>query len=400
MTAPGPTPTDPALPDLSRRLWLWLTEAALPLWWRVGADHENGGFHEALAQDGSPVPRPRRCRLHPRHIYAFRLAARLGWDGPAEMAVEHALGHFLTAYRRPDGLFRAAVGIDGRLSDDRAVLYDQAFALLGLHAAHDLEPRPRLRDVAAELLDAVWRDFKHPGGGFRERGEGAPFQSNAQMHLFEACIAWSGVAGGRFADTADEIGELCLGRLIDPGRGVIDEVYDADWRPGGAGQARRIEPGHQFEWAWLLTQWRPGAHGVHPCTEHLFAIGEQAVDPALHVAPGAIGFDGRVTDPIARLWPQTERLRTAALLARRAQTGRSTYGRAAQDAGDAILAYLDTPIRGLWHDKLTPEGAFVDEPAPASTLYHLAGAIGALKALVLDEAPRAQPPAGRREEAG
>jgi mannose/cellobiose epimerase-like protein (N-acyl-D-glucosamine 2-epimerase family) len=31
---------------------------------------------------------------------------------------------------------------------------------------------------------------------------------------------------------------------------------------------------------------------------------------------------------------------------------------------------------GLWHDKHMPSGDFLDEPAPASSLYHIVAAFG------------------------
>ena len=46
----------------------------------------------------------------------------------------------------------------------------------------------------------------------------------------------------------------------------------------------------------------------------------------------------------------------------------------------ALSAYLQTPVQGLWRDKRRPDGSFVDEPAPASSLYHLVVAILELKA--------------------
>lgn len=33
---------------LRERLLNWLMKDALPIWWDVGADKANGGFHEAL----------------------------------------------------------------------------------------------------------------------------------------------------------------------------------------------------------------------------------------------------------------------------------------------------------------------------------------------------------------
>jgi mannose-6-phosphate isomerase len=374
------------LPQATARLWRWLCDDALPLWWTVGADHVNGGFHEAIGQDGRPALLPRRGRVLPRQIYSFATAARLGWDGPAAAAVDHGLSFFLARFRRDDGLFRTCVEIDGRVRDDHAVLYDQAFALLGLYGAYRLEPRQTVHDAAVALLARIRQHFKHAGAGFREDDD-HPFQSNAQMHTFEACIAWGGVAGGAFADTADELASLCMARLIDAELGAIDEFYNEAWAPDGAGGMRRIEPGHQFEWAWLLAQWGLArGQDVHRQVARLFQIGETAVSPGAKVAPAAIGTDGRTTDGLARLWPQTERLRTAAHLASRAGADRQAYERSAVEAANALLAYLDTPIKGLWRDKLTTEGAFVEEPAPASSLYHLVGAIAALKDMTTDAA--------------
>jgi mannose-6-phosphate isomerase len=44
-----------------------------------------------------------------------------------------------------------------------------------------------------------------------------------------------------------------------------------------------------------------------------------------------------------------------------------------------LWLYLDTPVPGLWWDRLRPDGGFVDEPAPASSFYHIACAIAELE---------------------
>jgi mannose/cellobiose epimerase-like protein (N-acyl-D-glucosamine 2-epimerase family) len=81
-----------------------------------------------------------------------------------------------------------------------------------------------------------------------------------------------------------------------------------------------------------------------------------------------------------------ERLRTAAFLSRAARSDRAVYTRAAARAAASVRSYLETPVSGLWRDKQKLDGTFVDEPAPASSLYHLAGAIAALKTLAIDMA--------------
>ena len=42
---------------------------------------------------------------------------------------------------------------------------------------------------------------------------------------------------------------------------------------------------------------------------------------------------------------------------------------------DGLFKYFDTPVRGLWRDRLNADGSFVQEPAPASSFYHIVCAI-------------------------
>jgi len=113
------------------RLRRWLIDDACALWSTHGFDRVHGGFHERL--DGRlPLDEPRRARVQPRQLSALSNAAVLGWTGDAPGLVSRGLDYFLTYYRRPDGLYRTLVAADGQAIDNRAFLYDQAFALLGL----------------------------------------------------------------------------------------------------------------------------------------------------------------------------------------------------------------------------------------------------------------------------
>jgi mannose-6-phosphate isomerase len=47
-------------------------------------------------------------------------------------------------------------------------------------------------------------------------------------------------------------------------------------------------------------------------------------------------------------------------------------------AAASLRRYLDTPMRGLWFDERKPDGTLIDSPVPASTFYHLVGAIAEL----------------------
>jgi mannose-1-phosphate guanylyltransferase/mannose-6-phosphate isomerase len=359
-----------SLADEARRLRRWLFGAALPLWWTVGADHGGWGFREKIDLDGRPVDEPRRARVQTRQAYVYAMAGVLGWPGSWREATRHGLNGLLARYRRPDGLYRTLVAPGGEALDETAMLYDQAFVLLAL--ATGRTERPEADAEALALLDAIEAQLRHPAGGFREAG-GLPFQSNPHMHLFESCLAWVEAGGGaRFEAVAAEIAELALTRFIDPDGGFLREFFAADWSlaPGEAGQI--VEPGHQFEWAWLLERWarRTGDLRVSAAARRLYAVGLRGIDPVRGVAIDQLNPDLSVRSASARLWPQTERLKAALIFGDEAQ---------AKAAAAGLWKYLDVETPGVWRDKHRPDGTFVDEPAPASSLYHIVAAIAELQ---------------------
>jgi mannose/cellobiose epimerase-like protein (N-acyl-D-glucosamine 2-epimerase family) len=374
---PSTRPREPDLAAWAERYRTWLWTAALPLWWTLGADHAHGGFHEALDARGLPVHAPRRVRVQSRQVVVYAQAGQAGWPGPWRAAVEHGLGGLLARYRRADGLFRNLVEAGGSSLDEGALLYEQAFVQLALASVASADPsRTDLRRLADEHLAAVQAEFRHPAGGYREADD-QPYQANAQMHLFESALAWVDAGeGGAWAALADELGELCLSRFIDPELGCLLEFFDAEWRP--AAGAGLVAPGHQFEWAWLLLRWARlrGRDDGLAAARRLFEVGRIGVDPARSVAIDEL--DGALS-PLsrrARLWPQCERLKASLALAE--QSGDDAYLADAADAASGLWRYLETPVTGSWRDRSEPDGTFADEPAPASSFYHIIGAVLAL----------------------
>jgi mannose-6-phosphate isomerase len=367
------------LAALCGRLHEWLVGAAYPLWSRQGIDPSNGGFVETLSQDGTALADPRRVRVQPRQITAFARAPMLGWRGDVAGIVRRGVDYLLAHYRREDGLYRTLAGVDGAALDERALLYDQSFVLLGFAAAAvALDARAQFERHALDLRHQIEKHWHAADGGFRSGEVDADRrESNPHMHLLEACLAWSQLGSDPgWSAWVDEIADLAVARFISPTTGALGEAFTASWEraPGTAG--RLVEPGHQFEWAWLLLQCQRRnwpARRAHAL--RLIAVGEDAGVRG-DVAINALLDDLSVHDPNARLWPQTERLKSALLAA--SVTGDSRYSRIAADAAASIFLYLDTAVPGLWFDLRLPNGVLVDSPAPASSFYHLVGGIAAL----------------------
>ncbi|MBS0419023.1 MAG: AGE family epimerase/isomerase [Proteobacteria bacterium] len=365
------------------KLTSWLVNAAYPIWSSRGIDAVRGGFQERLTLAGDPTDDARRARVQPRQVYAFARAPSLGWKGDATGAVTQGISFFLTRYRRADGLFRTLVTPDGMPIDDRVLLYDQAFALLAFATASPLLGGSfNLAGEGEQLRQALYKHLKRSNGPGFETGlpHGPPLLSNPHMHLLEAALAWIDVGGGsEWVALADELGELAISHLIDPKTGMLHESFDYSWKVTSNAAGRLVEPGHQFEWAWLLMRWGQRRADVREAACRLMEVAEEH---GIHggVAIYEIMNDTTVHDGSARLWAQTERLRAAALAAR--LYGDAKYWRRTADAANGLLRYFDTEVPGLWYDRLSPTGEFKRETVTAGNLYHIVGSIYELGALV------------------
>lgn len=357
----------------------WLTEYAYPLWSAQGVDADNGGFVEVLNQAGQAQEKFRRARVQPRQIYSFAMAKQFEWKGDYRAIVRRGMNYFVEHYRREDGLFRTLCDVNGAALDNRAYLYDQAFALLSFAlAAQSLDTRSEFEPQALALREAICKKLKTQEKGFVSSDARSDVgsdirESNPHMHLLEACIAWSkvGTDNGWIA-MVEEITELAMEKFIQPS-GALKEFFTDNWQLATGTPGRIVEPGHQFEWAWLLLQCdHNDRQRRRNAALKLIDIGESH-GVRNGVAINALLDDFSIHDANARCWCQTERIKAAVLAAQ--VTGNEKYWSMACDAIEGLMRYLDTPVKGLWLDIQQPDGSLIDAPSPASSFYHIIAAI-------------------------
>jgi mannose/cellobiose epimerase-like protein (N-acyl-D-glucosamine 2-epimerase family) len=364
----------------------WLFEVALPLWWKLGADRDRGGFHEAIDQDGHPLARAHRARTIARQAFSYGEAGRLGWNGPWREAARHALDYFGRHFITADGTVASVVELDGRAREGGFDLYDQAFALLAwASAGRAFGAAAGWRGHAVALRATLENAYAHPlGGFFEDRAGRLPQRANPHMHLLEAGLAWIAVDDDpAWRRMADRIAALALEKFIDPQSGALREFFAADWSPAAGLEGQICEPGHHYEWAFLLARWAQRTGRAKPdAVSRLVAFADaRGLDPRRKVAINAVLADGAVHDPVARLWAQAERVR--------AYVAEHRPSHDVLAAVTALRRFLATPTPGLWFDQLTDDDRFVIEPARATSLYHLVGAIAELSAASATEAPAA-----------
>lgn len=355
----------------ARRFADWLRLRALPIWSTLGFGGD-GGFSESLTLDGQASGGHRRARVQTRQIFVYAQAGSLGWKGPWQQIVTSALARLRSAYLRPDGATRALLAADWTPIDENAMLYDQAFVLFALAAVKQASiDDPELEKDALKLREKLLGSAM-ANGAMREAGT-HPFQSNAHMHLFEASLAWEALSENQgWAAMADRIASLAMDVFIDAEGGFLREFFSEAWTPAEGEDGRLFEPGHQFEWAWLLTRYgvlRDDARALS-AARTLYANGRKGLGQRPLVALDAMNDDMTIRSHRARLWPQTEWLKSSLILAENSDDrARAAYLEDAATAQRALWLYLTD--NGVWRDKRLPDGRFLDEPAPASSFYHI-----------------------------
>jgi mannose-6-phosphate isomerase len=374
------TPSPAIAAKAEEELRTWFLDRALPLWSRYGVDHVDAGFFEKLDYSLSPIVEPRRSRLVSRQIYFFAVGKSLGWHGPADALVDQGLRFLRDHLVSSGGQVRASCDPHGSVIDERQHLYDVAFVLVALAKLAMRDPSCAEPEILARCIMTGLNS--HPLGGYVDEIAPELQCANPHMHLFEAFLAWSSVQSADqlfWRERAASIAQLALERLINTQTGLLPEYFDRAWCPVQQGVSQRIEPGHQFEWSWLLARWSllVGDATATAAAAKLCSVAENCgVDSSRDVAIELIDERLLPSDRTARLWQQTERLKAWHLqwLLTAAPEAYCYRNRALI----SILHFMSGPRPGLWFDEMDSTGQFVSQPVKASSGYHIACAIEVL----------------------
>ncbi len=350
----------------------WLQESAIPLWFSKGVDRSSGAFVEALSASGEALAIDRRAMVQARQIYSCRVAIQMGiFPQIAGLElIEMAAKNLIQKYSTPGGAFIRSLTPDGQPADDSLDLYTQAFALFGLAHAYAAQPEIKFKEQAKKLLHYLSKNRKLSEGGYSELDKGKIcFEANPHMHLFEAALAWMEVDNDPVWSTlADEILELCLHQFIDAKSGFLSEHFVEGWKPLLIGKRFVVEPGHQFEWAWLLARYEKMRNrDLLAVRTSLFQSSEKfGINQKYNLVFDEIWSDGSVKKQSSRFWTQCERIKCAVVMGNR---------KASEEAMTGLLRFFQTPQPGLWYDQMNAEGEFKQENSKASSLYHIIAAI-------------------------
>jgi mannose-6-phosphate isomerase len=314
----------PAAADALHAYRDWIVGTALPAWAERGFDASTGRFRERLDVAGAPLDVPHRAMVQARQIYVYSHAHHLGWYADGARLADEAMRGLVRRYAVVDGdeaSFAFSVDGAGRVVSAVRDAYAHAFVLFAIAWLYRVTGDAALlvlADRTNAFVKARLVDPRHGGLFDAFPAAARDKRQNPLMHLLEAYLALERAAPGRgFLEDARRLVALFQARLFDAGPGVLLEYFAESWAPhSDPARARAVEPGHHFEWVWLL-----GEYGAL-AGEDLSAWADRLYDVArAHgVAPDGLVYDELAAEPGGvsvrkpghRVWPHTEGLKAAA----------------------------------------------------------------------------------------
>ena len=376
------------------RLLRWFAEDALPFWQSAGIDGETGGAWESVDAAGLPCRDAiRRTRVQTRQMFVYALAQECRWTDTGQVVVE-SLANYLNSHAvNPDfnAAYVHALTPDNKVADRKIDTYDLAFTLLACAWRYRTFGEEQALGQAETIFKHLQSELATTNGGFREGNYRAPWRrQNPHMHLLEAFLGLFEATGDeQWLSAATAIVALFERHFFDAEHGVLLEYFDEDWQPVEVEGEIPVKPGHMMEWAWLLDHYgQLSSTPPNPRAETLYTNAlRHGTDPDSGLLFDAVSPIGAVLAASKRLWPQTEAIRAHLLMARRGD------GQAGVRAAKAIAALFDYYMEGRVSDDRVPggrvAGTYADcvdadnntmsGPSPASSMYHLATAVCALR---------------------
>ncbi len=364
-----------ALERRAREARRWLHEHCFPLWSEAGLT-AGGLFQERLSLDHDALASDTcRVRVQARQTYVFSEAWRMGWKREqAARLVATGTGILSGPALGSQGLAGRQLAADGSgLTGPQADLYDTAFVLFGLaEAALGPGPGREALEAAGRILTSLDRYARDPvHGGYHEALPEPPERlQNPHMHLLEACLSLHRAQPDAGHDRrAGDIISLFSRHFTAGENGLLGERFRADWSMPEGDAARIVEPGHQFEWVWLLHAWAriTGQKQVPGAALHLYRYGLSTLDTeGRAIQETARG--GAPVDASRRTWPQTEALK-AHLAVFEAQSDQTAAAAACRSFDILMDEYLTE--EGGWIDHFSSDGKVLSADMPASTGYHV-----------------------------
>ncbi len=368
--------------ELELSLFLdWLSHQAVPYW----ANHgllPNGGVIESFDAQAAPMlNKPCRVLVQHRQIAVFALAYKQGWLPQAPQLI-HGIREFLdtfaTVEASPDPAclprYAHSVSADGMVLDPQVNLYDLAFQLLAYGCCHHAfgdDYFLRMSEALYQRLDAELKS--NHGGWYENPYDHRVRRQNPHMHLLEAfLVLFQTSADIAWLDRATEVVSLFESHFYQYQPRCVLEYFESDWSLPRI-DLQIAEPGHMFEWVWLLRFYQSlTGMDLNALCDNLHQQANQFGIGAHGCPVDSVSTTWQANASSARLWPATERVKSSlsqlSFSQQPAQEMVATALDAIKSLSHSFISHADS---ALHIDQINADGGTLNANAPASTVYHL-----------------------------
>ena len=350
----------------------FLFDQLLKNWAQHGIDSEYGFSYESMNHDWSPKKLNRlrlltQCRQLYTFSHAYQIEEKEEWKAKLQ-----PLFDFITNYYYQDNRWIFSLNDDLSIKDEQSDAYALAFVLLSFSHYYQVTQDKRALSYVKETHRFLMDNMQAKSGGFYEAfpiDDNQVRRQNPHMHLLEGYIAaFNTTQNKEYKKVIESLLTLALEQFYDKKTKTLREFFSSDWQLDSK-TGHHVEPGHHFEWVWLLYQ----VNKILPNTDY--------TDLAQHLWSTATrhGFtkNGGIYDQIdgnsylpldkeKRIWPITEYLKAITAI----PIGKEEKNHRIEDALNFMEEYyfLDN---GRWNEYLDEHNKAKDFPLPGTSSYHI-----------------------------
>lgn len=350
-------------------------------WYESFQDHTLGGFYERLGHSFKPIYcGQRRLLTQCRQLSVY---SALRYNG-LQTHFNHIIQKY---YNQKTGLWIFSLNDQGDILDSTCDLYALTFVIFMCAQYYQATHDEAAHTTALQTLNTIKTRFKMPNGiGYAEslNNDGivitAIRRQNPHMHLLEACLfAYETWNDDAFIKIADEMIHLFNTYFFNAEKTILHEYFDDELKPHTE-KGNWVEPGHYFEWVWLLKKHAelkklPDLH-IHQTNSLFLWAHQNGWDPVHGGVYDVLEPDGNIKTDTKRIWPFCEALKAYALMLAETPhetTHHMTRQRIKERVTDMVHVFENKYIqeRGFWTEILNRDLSNQTDYMPGTTPYHV-----------------------------
>jgi mannose-6-phosphate isomerase len=364
--------------DLQNRLFYrWV-----PKWHEAFSDSA-GGFYERLGKGFKPVlTGQRRLVTQCRQLSIYSDYVARGQKGIDKESLKGAFDYITSRYwSAQTGLWHFSLNDTGQVQDDTCDLYALSFVIFSFSHYFRATGDVRAMRYAADTLKLIDTKFRQGQGtglaeAINQAGPKAGLirRQNPHMHLLEACLfAYETWKDSAYLDIATEMTRLFTHHFYDINRTALVEFFEDDLKTPHVQKGAVLEPGHYFEWVWLLKKYEAAKQGDEEydaaCLSLLNFANQYGWDSTYGGIYDGVDDAGHVIADTKRIWPFCEALKANALMLEHVEGRQDLKDRVAQMVDVFREKYMQE--RGFWTEWLNRDLSPAADYMPGTTPYHV-----------------------------